>query len=222
MGTVTAKTIIDRAAILLQDTDNTRWTRAELLDWTNEAQQFVVSVKPGSNTMVANVLLASGTRQSLPIDGASLIDIQRNVSGHAVRIVARDALDSLLPNWHVAKPSNVVKNYVYDPNVPTVFYVYPPSDGTAEVMLNYAASPAAMTLETATLAVNDIYAPAVLNYVVFRAFSKDTDYTSNATAAAAYYKLFQEALSGRQSFEVATDPNLAMAPLTPNVPQTTK
>ena len=36
MGTITAKYIIDKAAVQLIDITNIRWTRAELLGWIND------------------------------------------------------------------------------------------------------------------------------------------------------------------------------------------
>ncbi len=222
MGTVTAKTIIDRATVLLQDVTNVRWPRAELLDWTNEAQQYIVTVKPGANAKVTNVTLPAGSYQTLPSDGASLLDVPRNTTGRAVRLITREILDAQLPTWHAATQSNTVTHYVYDSNVPTSFYVYPPSNGSASVQVMYAATPTVMVTENDTISLNDFYAPAMVNYVVFRAYSKDTDYTSNANAAASYYQIFKDSLAGKQAFEQATDPNTALAPMNPNVSASTK
>lgn len=223
MGTVTAKTIIDRATILLQDVTNVRWPRAELLDWVNEAQQYIVAVKPGANAKVVNQTLALGSYQTLPADGASLIDIPRNVNGRAVRVITREILDAQLPSWHSDTPSSVVTHYVYDPNVPTAYYVYPPAGGSAAVQLTYAATPTAITSELTAVGLSDFYTPALVNYVVFRAYSKDTDYTSNANAAAVYYQMFKDALAGKQAFEMATNPNAALsASYNPNVAASTK
>lgn len=217
MGTVTAGTIINRAAILLQDVTNIRWPRAELLDWVNEAQQYIVAVKPGANAKVVNAhALSAGSRQALPNDGASLIDIPRNSSGRAVRVVTREILDAQLPNWHVENSAAAVQHYIYDPNVPTIFYVYPPNTGSGTVELIYAATPTGATTEGTTVSLSDFYVPAILNYVMYRAYSKDADYSSNDANAKAYFQAFEAALAGKQAFEGVTNPNQALTPLNPN------
>lgn len=222
MGTTTAQTIINRASTLLQDVTNIRWLRTELLDWLNEAQQYIVSVKPGASAKTVDVTLQAGSFQNLPSDGSSLIDVVRNTSGRAVRGVTREILDAQIPNWHASQPSGTVYHFVYDAHVPKVFYVYPPSNGTAAVQLQYAAQPTVAGDETQTISLDDTYAPAILNYVVYRAYSKDTDYTSNETAAGIYYQMFKDALAGKQAFEDTTNPNVALAPFNPNVAQGTK
>lgn len=216
MGTVTAGTLIDRAAILLQDSTNIRWPRTELLDWIGEAQQYIVAVKPGANAKIAQMALAAGTRQALPSDGASLIDIPRNTSGAAIRIVSREILDAQTPGWHTMAQSATVKHYMYDPNVPSQFYVYPPNNGSGSVEMYYAATPGAVASEATAISLNDFYAPAILNFVMYRAYSKDSDYAANDANAKAYFAAFEAALSGKQAFEGVTNPNQALAPMNPN------
>lgn len=222
MGTVTATTIINRAAILLQDVTNIRWPRTELLDWIHEAQQYIVAVKPGANAVIATKALAAGTLQALPTNGASLIDVPRNLPGRAVRVVTREILDAQIPGWHSTTATAEVIHYVYDANVPTSFYVYPPNTGTGNIELVYAATPTALANETSAISLNDFFAPAVLNYVMYRAYSKDSDYSSNDANAVAYFKAFEAALSGKQAFEGATNPNMALAQLNPNTVAGTK
>lgn len=216
MPSTTAKQIIDRAAILLQDTTNIRWPRTELLEWLVEAQQYIVAVKPGARAKVTSRQLSAGSRQTLPDDGASLIDITRNTTGSAIRLVSREILDAQIPNWHTQTSTTVVTHYVYDPNAPEIFHVYPPNNGSGSVELIYAATPGAVANEAAAITLNDFYAPAILNYVMYRAYSKDSDYAANDANAKAYFAAFESALSGKQAFEGVTNPNQALAPMNPN------
>jgi len=69
MGTVTAKTIIDKATIQLLDLTNIRWTRAELLSWLNDGMRQIVLIQPSASSTTSVIQLQAGTRQYLPDDG---------------------------------------------------------------------------------------------------------------------------------------------------------
>lgn len=50
MASVTdAKTIIDKASVILSDITATRWTTAELLGWLNDGQRELVTLAPQVN-----------------------------------------------------------------------------------------------------------------------------------------------------------------------------
>lgn len=212
MGTISAQTIINRAAYLLEDTSNTTWTRAELLSWLNEAQNQVVTFVPQANPVRENLTLVAGTLQSLPPRASLLLDIPRNVNGPAVRMVSRELLDGGPFDWHTAKSEALAKNYVYDSRESAVFYVFPPNTGAGQLVVVYAAIPAAITNETSAIEVLDNYAAALLNYVLYRAYSHDTDYTANEQKAAAFYSAFKDALAGKSTLDTAAGASSALAP----------
>ena len=217
MGTIAAQTLINRAAHLLEDTGNTTWTRSELLGWLNEAQGQVVTFAPSANPVRQNLSLVAGTYQALPARTSILMDIPRNVNGPAVRMVSRELLDNGPFDWHTAKPSATVRNYVYDSREPEAFYVYPPNTGAGQVVVLTAAIPLVITSETASIEVHDNYEAALLNYMMFRAYSKDTDYVaSDTTKAAAYYTAFKDALSGDKVAGPEASASSAMSPANPS------
>lgn len=218
MGTVTAATIINRAAYLLEDTGNTTWTRGELLEWVNEGQIQVVAFAPGANTNRVNHVLAAGTQQTLPSDALVLIDIPRNVNGPAVRVTTRELLDGGPVDWHTATATATVTNYLYDANDQYNFYVYPPNTGAGQVVLVYASVPTALSNEAQTIEVDDSYAAAIVNYALYRAYSKDTDYTSDGAAkATGYYSAFKDVIAGRNALQNVVNSNNALAPVNANV-----
>lgn len=212
MSTVLASTIIDRAAILLQDTTNIRWTRAELLAWLNDGQRDIAVHKP--NACVTNTArqLVAGSKQTLAADAVSLVDAVRNLGangttpGRAVRLVSREILDSQIPDWHAATPAAEVKHFVYSELDPHTFYVYPPSTGANQLELICTAAPATVS-EDAAIALDDIYANALLDYMLYRAYAKDTEYASNPTASANHYTAYGQAIKGKLDGEAAGDPN---------------
>lgn len=215
MATVTAAQIIDRAAVALQDTGNVRWTRAELLDYLNAGQRALVVIKPTANVLLTDAPLVAGTVQTLPtsdgtspVDPIQLITVLRNScgDGRAVRLIARDLLDLHMGDWHSAPQTRVVKHYCYSDLDPKRFLVYPPNDGTGCLEIAYAATPVALASEATTVSVDDIYQDALLDYVLYRAFSKDAEYAADPARAAARYASFAAALGSKAAHEQGDSP----------------
>jgi len=222
MSTITAGALIDRSSIILQDTTNIRWPRPELLGWLNDGEREIVLHKPNAYIKNVATALTSGSKQALPLDGVSLIDVPRNVNGNAIRVVSREILDAQTPGWHTSTPNAVIKHYVYSPLDPKTYYVYPPSTGAgSNVDLVYAAAPADVS-EGSSILVDDVYATALINYMLYRAYSKDAEYAANATAATAYYQQFMTLLGAKVTAETVTSPNQALGGFNPNLPASQK
>lgn len=211
MATLT-QTLINRARTILQDAEGTRWPDLELLGWINDGQREAILVKPSANARNLSVRLVQGTRQSLPADGVQLIDVVRNMGaagtdpGKAVRIVLREVLDAQVPDWHSETPASSIKHYVYSVLDPQTFYVYPPSNGLGYVELVYGALPADVTIQ-GSISLGDIYANALLDYVLYRAYSKDSEFSSDQNRAVIYQSAFISALVGKSKVEAGTNPN---------------
>jgi hypothetical protein len=227
MGTITGKQIIDKAAIQLLDNANTRWTRAEVLAWIDDAQRTIVLVQPNATSTTVAMKLVAGTRQQLPADGHLLLDIYRNMGndgnkpGRVVRVVSRELLDAHMPTWHSGAKNAVTQNYVYDVQDQLAFYVYPPADGNNYVELNYSKVPAPLTDETDTLDVADVYAAIVLDYVLFRTNAKDAEYAAGLALANQYWTAFAAALGMNEKEETSNNPNQSIPPKNQPVPGAT-
>lgn len=222
MGTVTAKSIIDKAATQLIDIANVRWTRAELLAWLNDGLRQIVLLQPNATNTVASVRLTAGTRQQLPTDGWMLLDVIRNMGtsgstpGRAIRVIAREVMDGFDPDWHSTTASTVVQNYIYSLEDQTAFYVYPPSPGTNYIEINYSRQPTDLVAETGVIPVFDIYQSALVDYILFRACSKDGEYTAGLAMAQMYLGTFVSAVTGKESSENKNSPDLQLFPSAPS------
>ena len=223
MSTITAQSVVDKVQVILQDTTGVRWPDSELLDWLNDGQREIVLYKPNAFIKNLAVRMAGGTKQSLPADGVQLIDVVRNMGtngttpGRAVRITMREVLDSQLPDWHSETPSSVVKHYVYSLFDPKNFYVYPPQPaaGQGYIELVYGASPTDTTLG-GTITLDDIYQNVLVDYILYRAYSKDTEYAADQNRAAAHQNAYIAALTGKAKVELGANPN-STAPANPNI-----
>lgn len=230
MPTITVNSLLSRAAVVLQDPTNIRWPQAELLDWLNDGQREIALYKPNVFIKNTTLKLVAGTKQPLPNDGIGLVDVVRNMgtsgtaAGNAIRLVSREILDAQVTNWHSSTASDAVKHYIYTPLDPKNFYVYPPQPAANQgwVELIYIASPTDASVG-GVITLDDIYVTAILNYILFRAYSKDAEYAANATLAAANYQQFQQILQGKVGGEMAANPNASLSvPFNPNLPGGTK
>lgn len=201
-----------RAELNDEDSDNYRWSDTELIGWLNSGLKEAAIHKPDIYIMVSSVLLVSGTKQSLPSGGIQLMDIIRNMGsagatpGDAIRPIDRQALDTMFPNWHSDTSSAVVKHFVFDERYPLVFYVYPPNTGTYVEEI-YGATPPAVAAG-GNLSVEDIWEPALIDYVCYRAHRKDSDNSSaNSATSDSYFRSFLLALGAKDAIEAIADPN---------------
>lgn len=228
MGTVTAKTIIDKATIQLIDLANIRWTRAELLGWLNDGMRQIVVIQPSASSTTAVVQLQPGTRQYIPADGWLLLSIYRNMGtsgttpGRAIRIISREVIDGFNPDWHTDTAKAEVRNYIYTNQDQLAFYVYPPNTGTQHIELNYSVQVADLTSETDVIPIFDIFQSALVDYILYRACTKDAEYAPGLQLGQGYMATFVAAIQGKTESEVTNDPTTALGPRNPAVRGTTQ
>lgn len=219
-----ASTLITRANDILQDTTNVRWPEAELLRWLSDGQREVVLIKPEASVAHTTLqLTANNTKQSLPAAALQLIDVTRNMGadgatpGRAIRIIMREVLDAQRPDWHSETADSVVKHFMFDVRSPKTFYVYPRPATAIYIEMVYSVSPADLTTTSSPLGVDEVYANALLDYVLYRAYSKDSEYAGNSQRAMAHYQAFSGSLGVKSSNELAKGPE-ANSVLNPNNP----
>lgn len=208
-----ASDVTDRASRILFDITQVRWPKGELLDYVSDGQRQVVLYRPDANPSNKALQLVGGSRQTIPADGIRLLRVVRNMGvngttpGRAIRVVDRTALDNELPNWHVDGASNVIEHYVFDNVDRKHFYVYPPAAGTNNTPANvwveavYSATPPDVTDDAQTLALEDHYLNAILDWTLYRCYSKDASYAGNLARAGAHLQAFAAALDVNMKIE---------------------
>jgi hypothetical protein len=173
--------------------------------------------------------MAAGTLQRVTAAAGSptplaLLDIVRNlasaaetprVGGRVIKPVSRDQLDAVDINWHSATAQAVVRHFVYDEQNPLEFYVYPPNTGAGfvEAVLSETPTDLVATGAPDLLASYDtqldlpaLYSEALLDFVLFRAFSKD-DTGAQPGRASSHYGYFATAVGLKIQVEGASSPN---------------
>lgn len=212
MGTLLARSIVERASELAQDEDNILWSTAQALEWVNDAQRAVALQRPDSYTTVQSLQLSPGTQQQ--IAGERLLDVIRNMGedgltpGLAVRLVDRGAKDEFEPDWHTETPGTFILEYIYDDRAPRIFYVSPPVHPTTAVFVETTeerAPPGLATLDTA-IVLEDTYAPALIEWVCYRFFSRDSEETPEQTRANTHFEKFFALLGKKLDADLAASP----------------
>lgn len=188
---VAVNQLVARVGAVLNDSGNVRWTAAEVVDWFNEGAVLIVQKLPDACTKTVSLQLAPGSKQSNPADCIEILDMRQNSAGAAITPCDRPSLDRFMPGWMNGPLSSSVVHWMDDPQ-PDVFYVYPAQGASAaSVVLTYSAVPAAM-LAGSNITIRDIYADKLVNYALYRAFSKDAEAGGDPNRAVAYFKLVFE------------------------------
>ena len=216
MSSIPVQDIISRVADLLLDTDRddeaARWSNAELIRWINDSRMAIITRRPQAGAVIATVSLVAGTLQRVPDNAITFIDAIRNMGitgttpGRSIRRIDRQNLDDDDLYWHKASQKAEISQFTFDDRVPRSFYVYPPAVAGTQIEISYARNPDAVTAMTDTLDILPEYLDAIVNYVCYRAKSKDSQY-ANASEAAAYYGAFNDALGVQTQTANAASPN---------------
>lgn len=209
---IAASDALDRARKLIQDEDSVRWPLLELRGWFNDGLREIALLKPSAVGVIIEMALVAGTKQTIPADYFRVLRVTRNVRslgvfGRAIRATSRSRLDAQAPDWHDERYVRRIKDVstvALDEVDPAVFWVYPGNDGTGRVETVSARIPAGIPAPvanqnvlasyTASIALPDIYANALVDYIAYRAMSKDAEFAGSMARATAFYSLFKAAL----------------------------
>ena len=202
--------ITDKVRVLLRDTDEggILWLDAELIEWANEACLEIARMRPAASAKTLSFSLESGALQTLPPQAILLLEAICNqssgVEGRAVRRVERQDLDNEQPNWRSATKTNLVMRYAASKTDPRTFHVYPPSTGGSDagLVLVMGVTPTVVTALTDSFPLDDIFAPTVANYVLYRAFHKQLESQASQQRAGDFLAMFNSQMgSTDQSLE---------------------
>lgn len=225
---IVASDIIDRAHRVLLDEGGTRWPFREMRLWIIDGVNEIAIVKPSAVAKSTVLLLQPGSYQELDPKYMSVVRFVRNLKsgaqnprqgGRAIQVVDFDVLNAQAPDWHDTSrifPRKEVFNVVYDSAAPTVFYVYPPNTGEGVIEAIVSRPPDIPAAKNNGEALADyginidlpsVYQSALVDYVLYRSYSKDADFAGSAQRAAAHYAAFLNSLGAKLQNELARSPN---------------
>lgn len=195
-------------SIELNDLDYVRWTKDDLANYLTDAIAAMSALKPTLFTVFAPLQLAPGAVQTVPGEYTQLIDVLYNLysdgtQGEPVNqgsFTAARALGraSCTPAYGVGY---VVRSYTVHPENDTYFIVDPPVPAITPLPAVWALlrrAPVVITAETdAVVMANttpETYRSMLLEWMLYRAFARDTESSDSFTKSQAHYKAFYQAL----------------------------
>jgi hypothetical protein len=225
MATVKVVEIISKAATLLKDVTGVRWPALELQGWLNDAYREIVNFRPDSNAQTGTYNCVAGPRQNITgtfAQATQLLDVIRNVAAgsdqSAVKLISKPTLDDMNRSWYGLSGAVTIERYTYDPRLPREFLVFPPAATDARLEVLYSSVPAPHTLTeqqltnpatTEVIRISDNYGNILVDYILYRAFSKDAEFVENTNRATLYYQAFQNALGVKGQVQQAAQPGAA-------------
>lgn len=195
MATITVKKLLDDIALILQDNstdeDERAWPASELVGYYNREVRALAAKSPDAVTRTESVKLASGFRQYIPSEGITLIAVLMNMGtdgntpGTVVSMCNLAELQVSDQAWNQATAEEEILNAAADPGDDRSFYTYPPSDGSGQVLLEYAIVPTEVVWDddddwfNAVVEIQEKYIKQLENRILARCYKKDTDIPGN-------------------------------------------
>jgi hypothetical protein len=200
-----AKVQVMVAAIkeMLRDLGSDSWGETALIAALYEAEKVVANFRPDATASSVSFDCDAGIEQSLAaLTGPSasrLLDVRYNLSqtdvpGRSVRRVDLADLDALTPDWRSATPSDTIKEFVFDPREPLLFYVRPPATSGARLRVSFSAIPepypGTLTSDTETT-VGAVFEPMLIEWALYRLFGHDAEGSVNISRSQQHLANFQ-------------------------------
>ncbi|ARZ00537.1 hypothetical protein AXW37_06420 [Yersinia ruckeri] len=200
---ITIAEIIGRVNTQLKDTAWLRWPLAELCADYNDAVRAVILARPDAGATTEILTSVIGTRQQLPEGAIRLIEMVKLQDGRALRPVPRDVLDCQYPDWH--QMTGPVECYIYNESVPKTYYLFPGPDRAQHIEAVVARIPPPVMIthlkDRTPVPIDELYVNPLVDWILFRAFSKDGDAGANLNLAMQHYQAFSEQLGVKQNAE---------------------
>lgn len=213
----TVRQLINTVKLTLQEernTDGIRWTNSELIDYLNDAYKFVAENEPEAFAENSEFECVNGSRQELPPNAVTLINIVRNIDGRrrAINPIDGETLNAVRPDWQDENATKEQELFIYDDWNPKVFYVYPPAlEGSMLEIVVSINTPKHTTRHyddgETTLALDDRFYPPIMNYILHRSFDKDADNQNNMSRAMQYLQTAYSAMGQKLQNTARTSPN---------------
>ncbi|MDF5166557.1 hypothetical protein P3612_11180 [Vibrio parahaemolyticus] len=194
----TVKTLIDRISRDLIDLRNVRWSRTELVDFLNDAIASIVIRRPDLSRATATVTTSSNV-VALPIDAYQILAVN-HVGNVAAQFVDINKLNQLYPDWRTTQGAPVcwTRNEMDE----TTLFLYPSPTADVDVELVYSRN-LRVNEEENPFPLPDIYEGTVADFVMYRAYNKDSQNPNEGNKAQLHLQAFATALGDKTASDNA-------------------
>jgi len=211
---------IKKVRELIIDPDGDRWSDDEIMSWLHSGYNQIGIHRPDSHTALITHVCSAGALQTLDpsLNGPLLLSVKRNIltdvngnetSGTPVHLVSYELADSLIDTWYQtpAESDGQVIEYMYDDRIQDKFYVYPNATNTTKLEILVSTIPAEHTDTSELIPINVRYIEPLIDYVIYRAYLRDSDSTHSSEMANRYLQSFANTLGIKLSVETTTQPD---------------
>jgi hypothetical protein len=195
--------------------------------WLHQGEIEILTHAPTAGATTANLEIEGGqVQQTLPVQYWALLDITTNL-GIAGTTQGRDITRTSLDRMQAAKPSwrrdrsREVRHYMQDERDERTFYVWPALQATAVVEARLVVQPVLSSDLADVLTVGDKWLNAMVDYVLYKAFSQDGEEASNLDRAMTHYMAFAQTIGLKLQKRAKAGPG-GNAPQNPAYPLTEK
>lgn len=214
--------LLRRAAEVLGDYDpatpHVRWTRTELIGYLNEAITEVRARRPEAFVLTTDLALQPGDIQRLPKDFASLINVEASYNGHRrspvtkadykyARLFTKQVRSADFDGDPLADYQ--VRTFTPHPVDDTIFYVDPPFPVgcSARIVATLVFRPKRLddTDMHRDLPVKPEIEPALLEWMLYRAFTKDQESATAREQGVMHKKSFDDMFKSKEEVQARVD-----------------
>ncbi|KJR21515.1 hypothetical protein BOO91_14715 [Vibrio navarrensis] len=195
---ITVKNLIDRISRDLIDLRNVRWSRPELIDFMNDAIAAIVIRRPDLSRATAAVATSSNT-VALPADAYQILAVN-HIDNVAATFVSINKLNQLYPEWRttVGAPVCWTRNELDE----TTLFLYPAPQEQVNVEVVYSRT-LKVTDESAAFPLSEVYEGVVADFVMYRAYNKDSLNPAEGQKAQLHLQAFATALGDKTATDNA-------------------
>ncbi len=195
---ITVKNLIDRISRDLIDLRNVRWSRPELIDFMNDAIAAIVIRRPDLSRATA-VVAASSNTVALPADAYQILAVN-HIDNVAATFVSINKLNQLYPEWRTTRGAPVcwTRNELDE----TTLFLYPAPQEQVNVEVVYSRT-LKVTNESASFPLSEVYEGVVADFVMYRAYNKDSLNPAEGQKAQLHLQAFATALGDKTATDNA-------------------
>lgn len=199
---VLTQSVIDRVVYVTNDPQFKLFRLTAIRRWMNEGAQLIAEVAPRAAAGRHDFTLAEGAQQDLRTDTSkrwirlheALFNLtSTDAEGDHIRLVDPRSLNTAFRAWRRRAPAPSVFEYALDERTPFTFDVFPPVRAGAKIRVVASVAPpdfcvlntggTALADPTETIPLTDGFDIPLVDWVLYRLFTKDT--TDQAYAARA-------------------------------------
>lgn len=202
---MTPAIIIEQVRRLIQDEVSPfRYSDTMLLGFVNQVLKRMAMVRPDLFIDSGNIpTIQDSAYQTLPSDGAVLVEIFGVTGGAAIEEVDRDLLNRTDPNW-INATSGTPKKYVRNTRNRRSFFLYPRPQFGVQLVAEYSVVPPDYTINQTILQPSQEFFPAIVDGTVFLAEAIDNEHVDTGRAKL-FLDSFTSALGISGQARVLTD-----------------